>query len=84
MKALGHRKEARKVLDQLVILSNPHVSPPSLYTYQFFRDQWKCQRNYESNQTQADVDKKKKLADFLEQGEKLKGLVYVLFHHPYH
>ncbi|KNZ48252.1 hypothetical protein VP01_5797g2 [Puccinia sorghi] len=35
------------------------------------------QRNYESNQTQADVDKKKQLADFLEQGEKLKSSVKV-------
>ncbi|KNZ50189.1 hypothetical protein VP01_4554g2 [Puccinia sorghi] len=73
MKALGHCEEAHKVLDDIVVLTNPHVSSLSIYTYQFFRDQWKSQRNYESNQKQADFDKKKQLADFLEKGEKLKS-----------
>lgn len=80
MKALGHCEEAHKVLDDIVVLTNPHVSPLSIYMYQFFRDQWKSQRNYESNQTQADVDKKKQLAVFFREGEKTQassGVVWI-------
>jgi hypothetical protein len=72
--ALAHQKAAFKVLDDLTVLPNPHSSPLANYTHAFFRGQWERQRSFESNQKQADIEKKQELAQFLERAEQLQSL----------
>jgi hypothetical protein len=52
---------------------NPH-EPGQCFTEDFFRAQWKKQRDFEINRNETDRLKKEEQAQFFERGEVLKSL----------
>jgi hypothetical protein len=74
IKAYAHKQTALKVLNDLTILPNPHSFPIKNYTHDFFRCQWQKQCSFESNQKQADIEKKQEIAQHLERKEQLQLL----------
>ncbi|PLW39415.1 hypothetical protein PCANC_14882 [Puccinia coronata f. sp. avenae] len=74
IKAYAHKRTALKVLNDLTILPNPHSFPIKNYTHDFFQCQWQKQCSFESNQKQADIEKKQEIAQHLERKEQLRLL----------
>jgi hypothetical protein len=60
----------------LLLQPNQHVSG-QCFTEQFFRGQWKKQREFQINLNQTDREKKEEQAQFFERGEAMKKLAYV-------
>ena len=60
-KALKRRDKARAILSGLQNIQNPHSSTPTNYTIEFFKEQWNAQRNFQTNHTEDEEERRMKL-----------------------
>ncbi|KAI7948446.1 hypothetical protein MJO29_010111 [Puccinia striiformis f. sp. tritici] len=56
--ALKRRHEASGVLVGLSVMRNPHVATGANYTKSFFKDQWKAQRVFQKQHTEAEANRR--------------------------
>ncbi|KNE89337.1 hypothetical protein PSTG_17202 [Puccinia striiformis f. sp. tritici PST-78] len=65
--ALKRRHEADSVLTGLLEMCNPHVVTGVAYTKPFFEEQWKAQRTFQKQHTDAEADRRSKLVGYYKQ-----------------
>jgi hypothetical protein len=73
--ALIRRDEEKKIILELSVIPNPHVSYPANYTINFFRSQWMDQVwiALEQEETEEELEGNKNLAEFFENEEVLES-----------
>ncbi|KAA1101069.1 hypothetical protein PGT21_006011 [Puccinia graminis f. sp. tritici] len=72
--AIATKIESQKIVQRMLKDQNPH-EPGQCFTEDFFRAEWKKQRDFEINRNETDRLKKEEQAQFFERGEALKSLV---------
>ncbi|KAI7944673.1 hypothetical protein MJO28_010368 [Puccinia striiformis f. sp. tritici] len=65
--AVKRRHEASGVLVGLSVMRNRHVATGANYTKSFFKDQWKAQRVFQKQHTEAEANRRGKLVAFYKQ-----------------